>query len=324
MSVWHNWAVNTFLAVYDLRFVTFGGPDEDGDGIPDWKNHRADVASALDAPPLESLVSPLCVEGRDLWRDVLEIEVATAETNLVYSTVKTIGDGFYADIPLPTNGAAVVSMRDRSLADSFAVEWRALDVFDGEFETNALTLRTGDALKIAPFGNGAESEVAISRATAAGSWAPVTNWTESAATPYSFDEAGLYLVSVTHVGFFFDDTAYALVEEDSSTPAQEAELRRLTLALCAPGANPAARIAAIQLAGERGYAEALPLLRGTLSAPRRDAVTDIVCLGSLGLLGDAGDLPLLRRYATMEPRYATAAETAIHRIEEREADDGER
>lgn len=210
--VWRNWAVNTFLAVYDLRFVTFDGPDEDEDGIPDWKNHRADMASALDALPLESLVSPLCVEGRDLWRDVLEIKVSTAETNLVYSTVKTIGDGFYADIPLPTNGAAVVSMRDRSLTDSFAVEWRALDVFDGEFETNALTLRAGDALRIAPFGNGAESEVAISRATAAGAWAPVTNWMETAATPYRFDDAGLYLVSVTHEGLFFDDTAYALVD----------------------------------------------------------------------------------------------------------------
>lgn len=117
---------------------------------------------------------------------------------------------------------------------------------------------------------------------------------------------------------------YALAEEDSSTPAQEAELRRLTLSLCAPGANPVARIAAIQLAGQRGYAEALPLLRAVLSSPRRDAVTDLVCIGSLGLLDDAGDLPLLRRYATMEPRYATAAETAIHRIEEREAADGER
>ncbi len=117
---------------------------------------------------------------------------------------------------------------------------------------------------------------------------------------------------------------YALAEDASATPAQDAELRRLTLALCAPSANAIARIAAIQLAGQRGYAEALPLLLETLSAPRRDAVTDIVCIGSLGLLGDAGDLPLLRRFATMGPRYATAAETAIRRIEEREADDGER
>ena len=115
---------------------------------------------------------------------------------------------------------------------------------------------------------------------------------------------------------------YALAEDESTTPAQDAELRRLTLALCSPAANAIARISAIQLAGQRGYAEALPLLRETLSASRRDAVTDIVCIGSLGLLGTADDIPLLRRFAAMGPRYPTAAETAISRIEKR-ADDGE-
>ena len=111
---------------------------------------------------------------------------------------------------------------------------------------------------------------------------------------------------------------YALAENDFATPDQEAELRRLTLALCSPDANAVARIAAVQLAGERGYAEALPLLRSTLSSARRDAVTDVVCIGSLGLLGTADDIPLLRRFAALGPRYAPAAETAIRRIEERE------
>ena len=115
---------------------------------------------------------------------------------------------------------------------------------------------------------------------------------------------------------------YALAEDGSATPAQEADLRHRTLALCAPDANPVARIAAIQLTGQRDYAEALPLLRAVLSSPRRDAVTDLVCIGSLGLLGTADDIPLLRRFAAMGPRYATAAETAISRIEKR-ADDGE-
>ncbi len=115
---------------------------------------------------------------------------------------------------------------------------------------------------------------------------------------------------------------YALAEDGSATPAQEAELRRLTLALCSPDANAVARIAAIQLAGQRGYAEALPLLRATLSSARRDAVTDVVCIGSLGLLGTADDIPLLRRFAALGPRYAPAAETAIKRIEERGSVDG--
>ena len=116
---------------------------------------------------------------------------------------------------------------------------------------------------------------------------------------------------------------YALAGDASATPAQEAELRRMTSALCAPGVDPAARIAAIQLAGERGYAEALPILREALSAPKRDTVTDIACLGSIGLLGSSEDIPLLRRFAALGPRFAPAAETAIKRIEARGGGDGE-
>ena len=106
---------------------------------------------------------------------------------------------------------------------------------------------------------------------------------------------------------------YSLAEDRRATPAQEAELKRLTLALCAPGANPAARIAAIQLAGERGFREVLPTLRKTLSGTRRDVVLDIVCIGSVGLLGDKDDIAILSRFSS-DSRCAAAAEAAIKRI----------
>ena len=111
---------------------------------------------------------------------------------------------------------------------------------------------------------------------------------------------------------------YSLADDRRATSAQRSELRRLALALCAADANAAARMAAIQLAGERGWREALPLLRETLSAPARDAVLDIVCMGSVGLLGDASDIPRLSRLAEGDVRRAAAAEAAIRRIRERE------
>ena len=209
--VWRNWAVNTFLAVHDLRFVSFGGPDVDANGVPDWKDYRAAESSALGELPLESLVSPLCIEGRDLWRDILDVEVEYPDTNAVFATVKTIGDGFYADIPLPEDGTATISLRDRSLVESFTVTWKALDVFDGEYATNALVIRTGDALRIAPHEDG-ESEVEISRANPSGAWVAVTNWTETAATPYVFETQGMYLVTVSREGLFGSDVGYALVD----------------------------------------------------------------------------------------------------------------
>jgi hypothetical protein len=109
---------------------------------------------------------------------------------------------------------------------------------------------------------------------------------------------------------------YSLADDRRATFAQNAELKRLTLVLCKPDVNPAARIAAIQLAGQREYAEALPLLRETLSGERRDAVLDIVAIGSVGLLGDIGDIALLSRFSS-DSRRATAADVAVKRITER-------
>ena len=109
---------------------------------------------------------------------------------------------------------------------------------------------------------------------------------------------------------------YSLAEDMRATPAQEAELKRLTLALCKPSVNNVARTAAIQLAGERGYAEALPVLRETLLGARRDAVLDIVCIGSVGLLGNADDIPILSRFSS-DSRRAAAVDAAIKRIKER-------
>ena len=110
---------------------------------------------------------------------------------------------------------------------------------------------------------------------------------------------------------------YSLAEDRRATPAQETELKRLTLALCKPGVNNVARIAAIQLAGERGYAEALPVLRETLLGARRDAVLDTVCIGSIGLLGTADDIALIERFKG-DARRSAAVDAAIKRIKERE------
>ena len=110
---------------------------------------------------------------------------------------------------------------------------------------------------------------------------------------------------------------YSLADDERATPVQEGELKRLTLALCKPDVNNIARIAAIQLAGQRGYAEALPALRETLSGEKRDAVLDAVCIGSIGFLGNADDIALIERFRG-DARRSAAVEAAIKRIKGRE------
>lgn len=109
---------------------------------------------------------------------------------------------------------------------------------------------------------------------------------------------------------------YSLAEDKRVSLSQKNELKRLTIALCKQDTHPVARVSAIQLAGERGYKEILPILRETLSSSRRDAVLDIVSIGSLGLLGDESDLELLSKFSS-DTRRSVAVKAAIKRIKER-------
>ena len=109
---------------------------------------------------------------------------------------------------------------------------------------------------------------------------------------------------------------YSLSEDKQASQSQKSELKRLTISLCKQGSHPVARISAIQLAGERGHKETLPILRETLSSSRRDAVLDIVSIGSLGLLGDESDLELLSQFSS-DTRRAVAVKAAIKRIKDR-------
>ena len=109
---------------------------------------------------------------------------------------------------------------------------------------------------------------------------------------------------------------YSLAEDKRASLSQKNELKRLTIALCKQDTHPVVRISAIQLAGERGYKEILPILRETLSSSHRDAVLDIVSIGSLGLLGDESDLALLSRFSS-DTRRSVAVKAAIKRIKER-------
>ena len=109
---------------------------------------------------------------------------------------------------------------------------------------------------------------------------------------------------------------YSLSEDKHASQSQKSELKWLTISLCKRGSHPVARVSAIQLAGVLEYKEILPILRETLSSSRRDAVLDIVSIGSLGLLGDESDLELLSQFSS-DTRRSVAVKAAIKRIKDR-------
>ena len=129
----------------------------------------------------------------------------------------------------------------------------------------------------------------------------------------------LFVAAAKDIREPFAGTAlYSLAATEQMSKAQETELRRLTVAACGTESNPLARMSALQLAGERRYREVLPIVRKQLDGVRRDAVTDMVAVGTLGLLGGQDDLSRLERLKTRGgQRLRPAVETAIRRIEER-------
>ena len=111
---------------------------------------------------------------------------------------------------------------------------------------------------------------------------------------------------------------YALADSRKMSAPESERLRRLTVAACSSHANPLVRLSALQLAGECGYREVLPEVRSILRGVHRDAVADVVAIGTLGLLGDASDIRLIESLSVRGgSRLATPCKMAMERIKGR-------
>ena len=120
---------------------------------------------------------------------------------------------------------------------------------------------------------------------------------------------------------FAGTALYALADDRraDATPDGRLRLRRLTVALVRKAdAHAVVRIAAILLAGQKGYSEVRPDLRRLVSGPVRDVPLALAAVGTLGLVGTAGDIPLLQGLSG-HLRLAHAVHEAVRRIRERSA-----
>lgn len=115
---------------------------------------------------------------------------------------------------------------------------------------------------------------------------------------------------------FAGTALYSMADDSLAGAERSAKLRRLAVSLATDeDANCAARIAAIQLAGERGYTESLGTLRRLIDSPHTETVLKIAAIGALGKLGGAGDLPRLERLRASAPeRLVPALDSAIERL----------
>ena len=187
---WKNRSPNTFLSVVELYFEDFGGIDEDYDGIPDWRVTRSESSLTFDAP-IESLVSPLCLEGTSYWCERTRFYVVDQAGNVcVHSPTQTIGDGFFINLPLAHDGESVgVTACAPCKTNVFSVTWTPFVVSEQETHSSETIIRYGDSLRISGQPFGPEMSMSIDHRDT-GSWSAVTNWTASAPVPFKFDMPG--------------------------------------------------------------------------------------------------------------------------------------
>jgi hypothetical protein len=136
---------NSTVRVDTFELVSFGGPDNSGDGRPDWISYRTAIQPAIVPPPAASWVSPAGIEGaHHLYGDVL-VTIGQGSTNTALAVHPAPDRRWYADIPLQP-GVQTDVLVDWKEGGSWtaAVTWAEFNLLTGT--PDALTIRVGDAL----------------------------------------------------------------------------------------------------------------------------------------------------------------------------------
>lgn len=150
-----------------LRLVAqdWGGPDADENGMADWQDHRRDSILTATVWPTNSLISPVCLEGRSSEFGLLKAQSDYVPTEIFPSSpvpFRGLADAWVLDVPLNPEADTTVQVSgdNGSVSLTGSVAWLEFDLLNPA--ANALLLRKNDGLKwnLRPAGQG-EGEVRI-------------------------------------------------------------------------------------------------------------------------------------------------------------------
>ncbi len=71
--LWDNVEPDMELGIVEVNVYRLDGPDTNANGVGDWIDRRLDRMSGFDAPAVESLVSPACIEGRETYVPLMSV-----------------------------------------------------------------------------------------------------------------------------------------------------------------------------------------------------------------------------------------------------------
>ena len=182
--LWDNVEPDMKLGIVEVNVYRLEGPDTNSNGVADWIDHRLERISGFDAPVVESLVSPACIEGRETYFPLMSVSTGTL--------YQGAGPRWYASVTLPENDAVsvIASFQSGGLILTNQVSWKPLNVLS----TNGIVIRQNDALRLIAATNGAGSGAVT--VSVVGVTTYVT--TVTSAVAYQFSETGTYTVVGTY------------------------------------------------------------------------------------------------------------------------------
>jgi hypothetical protein len=152
--LWNDFTENSVLEILNIRLLDLGGTDSDLNGLTDWLDVRLRNTSGVATQALESIVSPVCLEGSSLELARLEVSASYIPEGMTEQTIaahQALGRGWYADVQLSPSNATTITVSDQAgfLAYTNVVEWVPVNVIEGLY-TNVL-IREGSAMLLTAY-----------------------------------------------------------------------------------------------------------------------------------------------------------------------------
>jgi hypothetical protein len=193
--LWDNAASSTSLQLQSIHFQDSPGPDSNGNGIKDWVEQWVASQSGMDLTnaSLTSLVSPMCLEGRDPYPSLVGVQVHGVQ-NAMVSASPAPNNRWYANVALsPEQNAPVtvqVTYQNGALSETRAIQWMPVNILNW---TN-MVIRTGDSLLLSVQPDG-EINTNVTYTFTIGTNRVIKSYVP---VPYQFRTTGVFTVTGTY------------------------------------------------------------------------------------------------------------------------------
>ena len=151
---WWNTKAATSLEIRRVELRAIGGPDVDGNGVPDWLDRWLSITAPSVSGAAQLFVSPACVEGSAEMLASVRLEWLDGEGSFHSETpIRAAGDNWYLDVPLAPGSPVplgVLASDGTELASTNLV-WSVFDLLDPP--VSSPLLRAGDSLLIGTSGS---------------------------------------------------------------------------------------------------------------------------------------------------------------------------